>query len=169
LNNKITSRGVPLSRLFAAVAAVVAVFVAGLGVVAHAQDTQRRTDSTPDEAPEPMAPAPTEPPNEPDADAPSQPLSAPERPVPPDAAPRHAKPAETSAPAPKPAKPSTPKHAKPDATKPGEVKAGDKGPFADAEGDGKHLDDLLGYVLRDNVLPLGGRSDVPLQLNSPAR
>lgn len=160
-----------MSRLFAAIAATVAVFFAGLGFSAHAQDAQRR--STPDEGPEPTTPTPTEPPNLHAPDVTSEPLSDPQTTVPPDCAPRHAKPSEpasekaTPTHVPQPAKPAKPKHAKPSPDP--SAKPGDHGPFADAEGDGKHLDDLLNYMLRDKVVPMGGRSDRPLSLNSPSR
>ncbi|WP_433858206.1 hypothetical protein [Streptomyces kronopolitis] len=51
-------------------------------------------------------------------------------------------------------KPSTAKHAKPKATTKPKTAAGSKGPFADSQNDGKHLDDVVKSVLPGLNVPV---------------
>ncbi|MGW3674667.1 hypothetical protein [Streptomyces sp. NPDC005166] len=115
----------------------------------------------PDEVPEPSLPA-ADTPNDP---APRSTFSTRVDTPKPSAVPttpRHAKP--TIAPTAEPAEPkrAEPRHAKPRHHATRAPEAGDDGPFNDAEGDGKIMDDLFSTVVPDGVLPMGDQGGKPV-------
>lgn len=134
-----------MSRLVLSAAASAAVFVTTLGAVAYNADADSRPghDSVPDVLPEPDATV-----AKPFASTPPQgavgPMTATASPVPAPDKPRHAKPKHQATRAPD---------------------AGDEGPFKDAEGDGRILDDMFGAVVPDGVLPMGGQGDKPVDVS----
>lgn len=156
-----------MSRLVLSAAASAAVFVTTLGAVAYNADADSRPghDSVPDVLPEPDATV-----AKPFASTPPQgavgPMTATASPVPAPAKPRHAKPSPAT---PEPAKThhAEPRHAKPkhQASPSPAPDAGDKGPFEDAEGDGKIMDDLFGAVVPDGLLPMGGQGGKPVDVS----
>jgi hypothetical protein len=91
-------------------------------------------------------------------------MTATASPVPAPAKPRHAKPSPAT---PEPAKThhAKPRHAKPKHHATRAPEAGDDGPFRDAEGDGKIMDDLFGTVIPDGVLPMGGNGGKPVDVS----
>jgi hypothetical protein len=161
-----------MSRLVLSAAASAAVFLTTLGTVAYNADADPRQghDSVPDVLPEPDATV-----AKPFASTPPQgvvgPMTATGSPVPLPTTPRHAKPSPAT---PEPAKThhAEPRHAKPKHHATRAPDAGDEGPFRDAEGDGKILDDMFGAVVPDGVLPMGGHGGKPVGVsgsNEPVR
>jgi hypothetical protein len=154
-----------MSRLVLSAAASAAVFVTTLGAVAYNADADSRRghDSAPDVLPEPDATV-----AEPFASTPPQgavgPMTATASPVPLPAKPKHAKP-PTATPEPAKTHHAKPRHAKPKHHATRAPDAGDDGPFRDAEGDGKIMDDLFGTVLPDGVLPMGGNGGKPVDVS----